>query len=157
MLQIPFSSNCFSTKAVFNSTSFLQWSQKQILQFLQGPSVQGSGKPQDRGRAFLFKIGEGKDGRQPVEGMCKHRNEVTTVKLTPKSILTQTSREGQPRHGRTGELTDQYGLPMSDKTIFEWNPIRYSLRGWKPPLVVEDGIPLQAPLACLVRPDSRPR
>lgn len=77
-----------------NSTSSLQLFQQDSLQFLQGPSVQGSGKPRERGRGFRLKTGEGRDERQSKEGGCKHCNEVTTVKLTPESILVPTSREG---------------------------------------------------------------
>lgn len=99
---------------------------QQDLQFLQGPSVQGSGKPQERGRGFRLKIGEGRDESQSKEGGCKHCNEVSTVKLTHKSILLPTSREGHPRHGRTGDRTDLYGLPKADKAKYDRNPIRYS-------------------------------
>lgn len=111
------------------TTSSLQCQlfQQDNLQFLQGPSVQGSGKPQGRRRGFRLKTGEGRDESQSKEGGCKHCNEVTTVKLTPESILLPTSREGHPRHGRTGDKTDQYGLQKADKTKYDWNPIRYSL------------------------------
>lgn len=89
--------------------------QQDNLQFPQVPSMQGSGKPQERGRGFRLKTGEGRDESQSKEGGCKRCNEVTTVKLTPESILVPTSREGHPRHGRTGDTTDQYGLPKADK------------------------------------------
>lgn len=95
--------------------------------FLQGPSVQGSGKPQERGRGFRLKTGEGRDARQSKEGGCKHCNGVTTVKLTPESILIPTSREDRPRHGKTGDLIDQYGLLKAGETKYDRNPIRYNL------------------------------
>lgn len=86
----------FSNQGFINSTSSLQLFQQDNQQFLQDPSVQGSGKPQERGWGFCLKIGEGRDERQSDEGGCKHCNEVTNVKLTPESILMPTSREGRP-------------------------------------------------------------
>lgn len=83
--------------------------QKDNLQFVKGPSVQGLKKPQVRGRGL--KIGEGRDKRQSEEEeKCKHCKEVTAVKSTPESILLPTFKEGQAQHGRSGAQTDQYGL-----------------------------------------------
>lgn len=99
-----------------DSTPSLQCEQFQNnLQFILSPSEEGTGKPQVRGRGFCLKTGEGLDKRQSKKGGCKHCSDLINVKLTPESILLPTSREEQPRHGRTGDLTDQYGLPKADE------------------------------------------
>lgn len=84
--------------------------------------MQGSRKPRERGRGFLFKTGEGENKQQPLERGCKHCNEVTPVKSTPESILLPTSREGPPRHGKAKDVTDQYGLQQPDEMKCDWNP-----------------------------------
>lgn len=77
----------------FSSALLCQQFQNDSPQFLQGPSEQGSRKPQERGRGRLFEIGEGQDEMQSKEGGCKCCNEVINVKSTPESILLPTSRE----------------------------------------------------------------
>lgn len=84
---------CSLLERIFTSSLKCPLFQQNNLQVLQGPSIQGSGKPQERGRGFLLKIGEGKDKLQPQEGGCKHCNEVTPIKSTPESILLPTFRE----------------------------------------------------------------
>lgn len=102
-----------------------------------------------RGRGFRLKTGEGLDERQSKKEGCKHCSDLINVKLTLESILLPTSREEQPRHGRTGDLTDQYGLPKADKTNDDWYPINSAWRK----ILVEDL--LRRSLTCLVRPDRR--
>ena len=127
--------------------------QQDYWQFLFGPSVQGSGKPQGGLRGFLLKIGEGGDERQSEEGECKHCNDVTPVKLTPESILLPISREQPPWHGRIGDLTDQCGL-LKAKMKYGWNPIFYSLTwlSWLKPPPLTKGRKLVRPDRMLVWP-----
>lgn len=101
-----------------------------------------------RGGGCCLKTGEGLDERQSKKRGCKHCSDLINVKLTPESILLPTSREEQPRHGRTGDLTDQYGLPKADETNYDWYPISSTWRE-----MVGDF--LKRSLTRLVRPDRR--
>lgn len=135
---------------LLSSCNFVQY---ENLQFLWGPSEQGLGKPQERGRGFRFKIGDGKDEWQSNGGVRKHCNEVTNVKLTHESILMPTSREGQAWHGRIVDLTEQFG-----HSKYEWNPTVTAWRAeatTKAPTACWRKDSLERLLVCLVRPDSR--
>lgn len=82
-------------------------------QFVKGPSIQGSGKPQERERGFLLKTGEGKDKQLPKEGGSKHCNEATLVKSMPNSILLPSAK--------TWERLETEQTCMASESLVEQN------------------------------------
>lgn len=128
--------------------------QKDNLQFVQGPSVQGLKKPQVRGRGL--KIGEGREKRQSEEEGYVHCKEVTAVKSTLESILLPTFKEGQAQHGRSRVQKDQYGLLKAVNV--GWSPISHSFSKEKRPFAFSPNSAwesLERLQACLERPDRR--